>query len=295
MADKRETILVTGATGQQGEAVMRMLLKENYPVVALTRHPDRADELRRLGVQVVKGDLTDRDSLDRALQGVRKAFLVTTPYEHGVEHETEQGVKFVDACLAAGVNHLVYSSVASAHRNTGIPHFESKFKVEEHLKRNGVPHTIIRPVFFYENFGASWMVNQVRSGRVSTPVRADRPLQMIAVEDVGRIAVAAFDNPQIYLGKDIDIAGDELRLPEAVQMLSREEDRKIVYEPMPESDSERSYRHDFAVMFKWFNDVGYNVDIVNLEKQYKIKMTRFKDWLKHAAFIRELKEETAYH
>ncbi|HEY3296469.1 MAG TPA: NmrA/HSCARG family protein [bacterium] len=296
MADhKNEPILVTGATGQQGGAVVRALLKEKYPVVALTRHPDKAADLRKQGATVVLGDLTNRDSLDRALQGIRRAFLVTTPFEHGEAYETEQGVKFADACMVAGVQHLVFSSVASAQRNTGIPHFDSKWKVEEHLRRNGIPHTILRPVFFMENFGAPWLLGQVRGGRVSTPVRADRPLQMIAVEDIPKFVVAAFEHPDIYLGKEIDIAGDELRFSEAVQMISKEADRTVLYEPMPESEAEKAYGHDFAVMFRWFNDVGYNVDIDRLEKLYNIKLMRFKDWIKKAPFIRELKEETAYH
>jgi uncharacterized protein YbjT (DUF2867 family) len=295
MAEKKDTILVTGITGQQGGAVARQLLKDGYPVVGLTRHPDKAAEIKKLGARIVAGDLTDRATLDRALDGIHKAFLVTTPYEKGVENETEQGVKFVDACAIAGMTHLVYSSVGSAHRKTGIPHFESKMRIEEHIKRVGIPHTILRPVFFYENFGASWMLPAVRAGRVSTPLRADRPLQMICVADVAKFVAAAFEKTSVYLGKEIDLAGDELTLPNALQIIGKATDRNIEYVTMPESEAEKNFGHDFAVMFKWFNDVGYNVDIESLEQQYKIRMTRFKDWMKTSALLKEVKEEAAVH
>jgi len=295
MAEKKETILVTGITGQQGGAVARQLLKDGYSVVGMTRHPDKAAEVKKLGAQILAGDMTDRASLDRALDGIRKAFLVTTPFEKGEENETEQGVKFADACSIAGVTHLVYSSVGSAHRKTGIPHFESKTRVEEHIKRVGIPHTILRPVFFYDNFGAPWLLPAVRAGQVSTPLRADRPLQMIAVADIAKFVAAAFEQTGTYLGKEIDLAGDELRMPEALQMIGKATDRTIEYVTMPESEAEKNFGHDFAVMFKWFNDVGYNVAIEELEQQYKIKMTRFRDWLKNSALVKELKEEAAVH
>jgi uncharacterized protein YbjT (DUF2867 family) len=122
-------ILVSGATGQQGGAVVRNLLEWGFTVRALTRDADKAAarELADLGTEVVSGDLEDRASIERVLDGVYGVFSVQQFMETGVEGEVRQGVLFADAAKAAGVEHLVYSSVGSAHRDTGIPHFESKW------------------------------------------------------------------------------------------------------------------------------------------------------------------------
>ena len=143
------TILVTGATGQQGGAVARELLERGFGVRALTRDPEKpvARELAERGAEVVRGDLDDRPSLERALEGVHGVFSVQQFFEAGYEGEVRQGSGLAEAAKAADVSHLVYSSVGSAHRDTGLPHFESKWEVEE----SGVGYTILRPVFFMQN------------------------------------------------------------------------------------------------------------------------------------------------
>jgi uncharacterized protein YbjT (DUF2867 family) len=147
-------ILVSGATGQQGGAVARSLLGRGIGVRALTRDPEKpeAKELVDLGAEVASGDLEDRSSIERVLDGVHGVFSVQQSWETGVEGEIRQGVLLADAAKAAGVDHYVYSSVGSAHRETGIPHFESKWEVEEHVRGSGVPYTVLRPVFFMQNW-----------------------------------------------------------------------------------------------------------------------------------------------
>src|SRR3954463_16812025 len=126
-------VLVTGATGKQGGAVTRELLRKGHRVRALTRKATgaAAQELARLGAEVVTGDLEDRSSVDAAMRGVDAGFAAGTPFEGGPESETRQGIHVADAAKAAGV-YLVYSSVANADRKTGIPHFDSKAEVEKH-------------------------------------------------------------------------------------------------------------------------------------------------------------------
>src|SRR6185436_11538096 len=144
--DQTKLILVTGATGQQGGAVARSLLRQGQKVRALTRNPAKAAALVRAGAEVVQGDLTDPASLQPALQGVDGVFAMSTPFEAGMEEEVGQGVFLADAAKAVGVRHYVYTSVASADRNTGIPHFDSKWQVERHIQRIALPATILRPV-----------------------------------------------------------------------------------------------------------------------------------------------------
>ena len=121
-------ILVSGATGQQGGAVARSLLKRGFPVRALTRSPEKpeAQALAEGGAELVRGDLENRASLDQALEGVHGVFSVQNFWESGYEREVQQGKTLADAAKAAGVRHVVYSSVGSAHRETGISHFDSK-------------------------------------------------------------------------------------------------------------------------------------------------------------------------
>jgi uncharacterized protein YbjT (DUF2867 family) len=150
-----KTILVAGATGQQGGAVARNLVKRGHRVRGLTRDRSKFARLAGFGAGAVQGDLTDRAGLRPLLRDVDGFFIVTTPFGPGFsidpEKEVRQGTTAIDAAKAAGLAHAVLSSVASADEGTGILHFESKAKVEGHLKATGLPYTIIRPVEFMEN------------------------------------------------------------------------------------------------------------------------------------------------
>lgn len=282
-------ILVAGATGQQGGAVARNLLKRGLAVRALTRDPGKVSELRKLGMEVALGNLTDRPSLDEALHGIKRVFLVTTPFEKGMETEVQQGMTAVNAARAAGVEHLVYTSVASVDRATGIPHFETKWKVEQHIRKSGVPATILRPVFFMENFGSSWLLPGIKNGKLTLPVRPDHPLQMIALDDIGEVAATAFENPRDYIGQVVELAGDEKTLPDAMRLLSKAIGKPILYEQMPDERSEKAFGKELAIMFRWFNDVGYDVDIAALRKRYGIALTQFEELIAHASWVESLK------
>lgn len=130
MATQTRPILVTGATGQQGGAVARALLAKGQPVRVMTRNPEKAASLAKAGAEIVQGDLTNQAILQMALRSVHGVFAMSTPFEAGMEAEVRQGIMLADAAKEAGIAHYVYTSVGSAHRNTKIPHFESKWKVE---------------------------------------------------------------------------------------------------------------------------------------------------------------------
>jgi len=128
MQKDKDTILVTGATGKQGGAVARELLANGYKVRAITRAPEgeAARALTAQGAEIVQADLDDPASLEQALSGVWGVFAVQNTWEAGVEREEEQGKRIADLAKRQGVQHYVYSSVSSAHRSTGIPHFDNK-------------------------------------------------------------------------------------------------------------------------------------------------------------------------
>ncbi len=280
-------VLVTGATGQQGGAVVRSLLSRGKNVRVLTRSPEKAKELAQKGVEVVRGDFEDRESLKDAIQGVEGVFLMGTPFEKGESAEFEHGKAAVLACWKFGAPHVVYSSVGSAHRKTGIPHFESKAKVEEFIKETGISCTILRPVWFMENFSSPWLYPSIEKGILTTPVLPERKLQMVALADIGEFAAEAFLRPEEFVGKEIDLAGDELAMDDIAVQISCAMNREVRYEQIPDEKAEAAVGHDFALMYRWFNHVGYNVNIPELEKRWGIRMTTFSRWLGKSALYRK--------
>ena len=226
-------VLVTGATGRQGGAVARNLLGRGFRVRVLTRDPQKpsARSLAERGAEVVRGDLEDRSSVDLALEGVYGVFSVQNPLEAGMESEIRQGKTLADAAKAAGVEHLVYSSMGSSHRVTGIPTFESKWEVEEHIRGTGLPYTVLRPVFFMQNWEK--MRDQILAGTLAQPLDPDKPLQQISTEDIGAFAAMAFDDPDRWIGREMDIAGDELTMVQMAQTFGRVIGRKVDYYQIP--------------------------------------------------------------
>ena len=271
-------VLVTGVTGKQGGAVAGALLRDGIRVVGLTRNVSGAAAWADRGVELAGGDLRDRDSLARALETVDRAYLVTTPFEAGMEAEVDMGVAFVDAAKEAGVGQLVFSSVVSADAATGIPHFETKGRIEERLKKSGVPFTILRPAFFMDNFLAPWILPGIRAGKVTLGVRADRKLQMVAVRDIGEFALEAFRRPKRFLGRTIELAGDDLTIPAALAVISRVTSHPIRYEAVPDGRLEKAFGDDMARMYRWFNDVGYSVDIEGLRIDWEVPLTTFREF-----------------
>lgn len=274
-----KVILITGATGQQGGATIRHLAKRGgFKLRAMTRKPesDAAKQLRALGAEVVSGDLNDAASLERALDGAWGLFAVQNTWEAGVVAEEEQGKRIANVAKQRGVQHYVYSSVGSAHRNTGIPHFDNKFRVEQTVKQLGFPtHVIIRPVFFMENLIGAWFL---QGDKLVTALGPDTKLQMVAVDDIGKFGAAAFHDER-FKGQEIDIAGDAITMPEAVAGLSEAFGRKIEYQRIP-IDAVRQNSEDFALMLEWFERVGYNADIMSLESRWGIRPTSFREWLR---------------
>jgi uncharacterized protein YbjT (DUF2867 family) len=278
--DADRPILVTGATGQQGGAVLRHLRTPGFAVRALTRdvNSPAARTLAASGVGVIQGDFDDRASLERALDGAYGAYAVQTPWQSGgVEAEVRQGIAFADAAKAAGIQHLVYSSVGSADRQTGIPHFESKYQIEEHIRAIGLPHTILRPVFLMENFLADR--DAIVGGTLAEPLLPATPLQMVAVDDIGAFAALAFAEPEQWIGRAIELAGDELTMPQAAERFGRVIGRPVQYVQVPLAEVRRTRGEDQATMVTWFNQVGYGADLPTLRAIYPA-LTTLEQWLR---------------
>lgn len=278
MAVPSKPILVTGATGQQGGAVARALLAKGQQVRVMTRHPEKAASLVKAGAEVVQGDLTNQAILQMALRGVYGVFAMSTPFEDGMEAEVRQGTMLADAAKQAGITHYVYTSVGSAHRNTGIPHFDSKWKVEQHIRQIGLPATILRPVWFMENF--TTFAKPSAEGVLSLPMKPSKELAMVALKDIGEFGAAAFLRPNEFIGQAIDLAGDELTMPETAAQLTHAIGRPIRFQEFPIEQAEAAMGDDLTTMFRWFNEVGYAIDIPTLKQKFQMPLTTFAEWIK---------------
>jgi uncharacterized protein YbjT (DUF2867 family) len=272
---KDKIIAVTGATGQQGGVVARKLLADGWQVRALTRDSAKpaAEELASLGAQIVPGDLDSRADLDQAFQGAYGVFSVQNFWlpNVGMEGEVRQGKSVADAAKAAGVQHLVYTSVGGSDRAPGVMHFESKWQIEQYIHSLNIPFTILRPVAFMDNYNWSraYILNGVFNG---FGLRPEKGLQIIAAEDIGVFAALAFANPQEYMGKTLEIAGDELTEPQIAAAFTKVIGRPVTLAAGRQNDEEN------AAMTRFFNNQGYSADIASLRKRHPGLLT-FEQYL----------------
>jgi len=274
-------VVVFGSTGKQGGAVARLLLESGrYRVRAVTRDvsKDDAKRLTQLGAEVVEGDMSKREGLEHLLKGAHAVFSIQ-PAEVGAQEEIKQGKHVADAAKAAGIHHFIYTSVGGADRKTGIPFFDSKWHIEEHIRSLGLKYTILRPVFFMENFYHNR--SDILDGTFRFPLPAHRKLQHISVDDIAAFALLALERPNEFLGKELEIAGDERTGHEMAELFSKDLGRKVQYEELPlDKVPQKEYRE----MYKWFNDHGYKANIHELRKLHPgLKTT--EQWLRHTRFL----------
>ncbi|MCH4546075.1 NmrA/HSCARG family protein [Rhizobium changzhiense] len=276
------SVLVTGATGQQGGAVVRALIARGHRVRAISRKPDSdgAKRLAAAGVEVVAGNLDDGASVVKAASGVDTMFLMGNSYEAGVEAETRQGILAADAAKAAGIGHLIYSSVGDADKKTGIPHFDSKYLVERHIAGLGIPYTISAPVAFMENTVAPWAIDGLRQGVYAAALPPARVLQQITIDDIGAFVAALAERREQVFGKRFDIAGDELPGEQQAKTLSEVLGRPLRYQELPIA-AIRQQSEDTALMFEWFDRTGYDADIAALRRDFpEVGWHRYAGWAK---------------
>jgi uncharacterized protein YbjT (DUF2867 family) len=275
--DQRK-ILVTGATGQQGGSLARILLQKKHKVYALTRSTQSpaAQHLKNKGAILVQGNLDDSDFLKRAIKDVDSIFLMGTPFEDGPEAETRRGKRVVDIAHEEKIEHLVYSSVANADKNTGIPHFESKHKIEQHIKSIKIPYTIIGPTFFMENL----LGPGLQQGQLALPLSSSTILQQSALENIAEFSALVLERRKPFLGRRIDIASDEITGERAAKILSNELGYTIRYVQIP-FETVRESNEDMARMYEWYEKVGTDIDITNLHQKYpEVNWRTFNNWVK---------------
>jgi uncharacterized protein YbjT (DUF2867 family) len=276
----RLTVLVTGATGRQGGHVSQLLLKKGHTVHAFTRNTQSpgAKKLAQMGANLVKGDFQDRRSLEAAFDGVDCVFAMSTPFEVGVEMETKQGMELADVAKLKK-KYLVFTSVAAANRNTGIPFFESKWKVEQHIKKLGIESVVVAPAYFMENLITYWSQG-LKEGLYRHPFPPDKELPQSALDDIAAVAVLALENKERFLGKRLAIASEVLTGNQVAEILSRVLHRPIQYQQIPMEQVEKTSK-DLATMFRWALQQNMRFDLAPIRRELpEIKWHTYEQWAK---------------
>jgi uncharacterized protein YbjT (DUF2867 family) len=282
-----KTVVVTGATGNQGGATARHLLADGWHVRALVRDEGTpaAAALAAAGAELVRGDLDERASLDAAVRGSYGVYSV----QSANPNEIAQGMNIADAAQAAGVQHLVYSSVGGMQSQNDfyVEHgwgTIDKWQIEEHIRHLDLPATILRPAGFMEDFVSPARFFQ--DGSLNVPWRDDLVMQLIAIDDTGAFAALAFADPENYLGAALEITGDRLTAPQIAGALSAAAGRpiphtqvplEVLWEQVPEA----------AKVFTWANERYFDTDLGPLRKAYPGLMD-FSDWLSRTGKARLL-------
>ena len=291
MAGNHRTVLVTGATGKQGGAVARHMLAHEWSIRALTRDPESraAKALADLGAELARGDLEDPASLHAAVRGVYGVYSVQDFWSVGAKREVTQGKNLADAAKNASVEHFVYSSVGGADRNTGIDHWESKWEIEKHIRKLGLPATILRPAAFMEGYYSEPVELAILQGKLMFPIRADKSYQTIATSDIGAFVALGFDRPKEFIGLELEIAGSELTNPQAAEVFTRVLGKPVEFQELPIPDGKEWYQ-----MFRWFNDAGFQADIAGLRKRYpEVHLQALEEWLYSEGWHKRVRRITA--
>lgn len=276
-----KTVLVTGATGNQGGATARRLLAGGWRVRALVRDETApaAVALAAVGAELVSGDLDDRASLDAAVRGAYGVYSV----QSANDNEIVQGKNIADAATAAGVRHLVYSSVGGMESQNRF-YLErgwgpiDKWQIEQHIHELGIPATILRPAGFMEDFTSP--ARFFRNGSLNVPWHDDLVMQLIAIEDIGAFAALAFAEPDTYLNMTVELAGDRLTAPRIAAALGRAAGRPIPHAQIP-IDVLWEHAPEVAKVMTWANETYYTVDLAPVQAALPDIMD-FPTWLERS-------------
>ncbi len=288
MSERR--ILVVGATGAQGGSVARHLLAGgNCAVRCLTRNPEstKASALAENGAEIVKGDLSDPDSLHTAIKDCWGVFGVTNFWEHFNE-EFQQGKNLVDVVRHAGVEHFVFSTLPFISKLTKgellVPHFDFKGQLEEYTRNAGLGATFVHVAFYYENWLSYFPPQKEEDGTWAFGFpQGDTRLAAVSCEDLGGVVSAIFDDPSTYKSQVVGVVGDDRPAEEYAQIMTRTLGKTMRYNHIPK-DVFASFdfpgAEDLANMFE-YNRLHIPDRRADLEESRSLypMIQNFEEWL----------------
>lgn len=274
-------IFVTGGTGNQGGAVAKNLSFQGFSVKVLTRNlgSAKAQNLSKLNIQLVKGDLNNSDTYREYLKDIYGIFSVQS-FENGIDKEISQGIALATIAKEHNVKHFLYSSVAGAGPNTGVAHIDSKSGIENHIRQIGLPFTIIRPTSLYENFLIPQVKRGILNGKLVQPVHKNTILQYIASDSIGKVAVKVFRDSDQYFGKTLVLATEQLNAEEVAVLFSEVLDRPVKYKKLPAAITRLFLGKSVYKMFKWMDQESrfFSADVNATRKEFP-GLLDLKTWI----------------
>ena len=304
---EKKIIAVVGATGAQGGGLIRAILEDesgDFAARAITRNPEseKAQELARMGAEVVAADIDDRQSLEKALDGAYGAYFVTFFWEHfSPEKEMAQAKNLADAAARAEVDHVIWSTLEDTRRwiplhddrmptlmeQFKVPHFDTKGASEAFFTAAGRPTTFLATSFYWDNlihFGMGPQKGPDGNYAIALPMD-DKKLPGMAAEDIGRTAYGIFKQGPEFIGKTVGIAGEHLSGTEMASALGRALGLEVAYNAV----SPEVYRsfgfpgaEDLGNMFQFkrdFNDYYCGVRKLDETRALNPALQSFDDWL----------------
>jgi uncharacterized protein YbjT (DUF2867 family) len=302
MVRNESLFLITGATGTQGGATAREMLTTGHRVRILTRNPagTAAAALAKQGAEVAKGDMGEPATLEAAMRDVYGVFSLQKPDMDGSDSERRHGLSLLKAAQRAGVHQYVHTSVCQAGEHAGFPRWDAgywpvkywtdKWEIEQAVRGAGFEHcTVLRPTFIMDNFKhskAQFLYPQLRRGVIISPVLPDSVLQLIAGDDIGAFARAAFEDPSRFHGKTIELVGDALTMPQIAATLGKALGKSVESKSVGPNEALKAGIADKWVRSQeWINDVGYHSETAWLPS-YGVPLTSFSGWVgRHAEDI----------
>lgn len=306
MSEKR-IVVVIGATGAQGGGLVRAILNDQespFAVRAVTRNPysEQACYLAKLGAEVVKADLDDQGSLERAFKGAHCAFCVTDFWEHfSPDKEVAQARHMARAAKAAGIEHVIWSTLEDTRKwvplddariptlmgRYKVPHFDAKGEANQLFIESRVPTTFLLTSFYWENFINFGMEPKAGpDGQLAiTMPMGDKRLPGIAAVDIGKCAYGIFRQGDEFAGKTVGIAGEHLTGSEMAAAFTRVLGIPVSYRDVP-PDVYRNLRfpgaEEFGNMFHFkrdFNDQFCAARDVHETRKLNPGLLSFAAWL----------------
>jgi uncharacterized protein YbjT (DUF2867 family) len=256
-----KTFVVTGATGRQGSAVVRHLRQAGAHVRALTRNPqsDKAKQIAALGAELVTGDMEKPETLPALFQGATGVYSVQNPYTSSFASEIQQGKNVANAAKMAGVTHIIQGS-AGLGKKTGVPSWDSKLEIEEHIKSLGLPLTILRPMAFMELITDPGYYPMASTFHLMPKLMgADKKVVWLAVDDLGAIAARVFADPDRYIGQDLKLTSDLQSIEEVRALYRQVMGKKPPHFPMPEFMFRMFTGEDLIIMWKYLHNVALEI------------------------------------
>jgi uncharacterized protein YbjT (DUF2867 family) len=290
MSSSLDSVLVYGGAGAQGSAIARAALSAGANVRLLLR----PSSVNAFGdrVDVVRGDLADRERLEIASLGIDKVVL-TLPHIPDADVIRTFGRNAIDAAAAAGVKLIVFNTSGTAPEDrSGNRLIDAKLEVADHLKQSGVPGIVLSPTLYMGNVAAPWSAPAIlHEGVFAYPLPADMPVSWIGWEDMAAFAVEALQRPHLA-GRIFRIGGPQILTgAEIAEALSTVVGRRVSYAPIPLPDFAAALNASFggktgdetAAVYRWLSSQAVSplaVDIAPALAELPIRPTRFADWAK---------------